>query len=371
MNAAAFLPHPSEIRAALQDAIQGATALDMAVAFVGSDWADLLGEFRGPIRLVCWLSSTNTNPYAVADLRRRSNVRVRQMDLMHAKVYIASGRPGTVAIVGSANLSSSALSADEAGGQYEAAVRLQGAADTHDVSAWFERLWGEAQLVRSGALAKAQRAWDKAKRRGLSASGVASEKRQARLRETMLPRGWQPSAEIRALAARVGRRAMPWRGDAWAALRGLDPADLSPTDVEDVIRCLSGWAKHPASFAPLASVPIREARRSFVLAFNEGLPIEERFRGLLGDYKLPGLGLPAWTMILHWCRPKGYPPYNQRTTKFLKAFELDLRGLRSLTPRSYARWRAFAQDLAQRLGLPTAGHIDRLVWEYTKDLPLH
>ncbi len=80
-----FLANPRAIRQALREALAEAGSLDMAVAFVGKDWQDILGGFRGRVRLVCWLSSTNTNPYAVEDMLARRSFSVRQLDAMHAK----------------------------------------------------------------------------------------------------------------------------------------------------------------------------------------------------------------------------------------------------------------------------------------------
>src|SRR3979411_2344633 len=110
-----FLPNPGAIREAIY-ALQKQTKLDIAVAFVGADWGELLGEYRGRIRLVCWLFSTNTNPYAVEDLIE-NRVEVRQRHSMHCKIYIA---PGFGVVVGSANLSKAALAEGDTSGQDEA-----------------------------------------------------------------------------------------------------------------------------------------------------------------------------------------------------------------------------------------------------------
>jgi hypothetical protein len=95
-------------------------------------------------------------------------------------------------------------------------------------------------------------------------------------------------------------------------------------------------------------------------------PIEERFQALNGGSKVPGLGLAAWTMVLYWWRPEQYPPFNARTRRFIKDFGFQRLLPKTLTPHGYARWIAFAEILSARLRLPTAGHVDRLVWEHTK-----
>src|SRR6478736_6661190 len=101
---AKFLKNPAESRKAL-DRLQSGKRLDLAVAFIGADWWELLSDYGGKLRVICWLSSTNTNPYAVEDLMNRPSTEVKQRDSMHCKVYIS---PAKGAIVGSANLSKAA-----------------------------------------------------------------------------------------------------------------------------------------------------------------------------------------------------------------------------------------------------------------------
>lgn len=48
-----FLSSPAEIRAALVRGIANANELDVAVAFVGEDWWNILGTTSVPVRLVC------------------------------------------------------------------------------------------------------------------------------------------------------------------------------------------------------------------------------------------------------------------------------------------------------------------------------
>jgi phosphatidylserine/phosphatidylglycerophosphate/cardiolipin synthase-like enzyme len=121
----AFLRNPGEIRRALAQLAGPDRRLDVAVAFVGDDWRDTLRGFDTRLRVICWLTSTNTNPMAVRQLIRHTcdghqGRRFRQWDNMHAKVYLAAPAG---AIIGSANLSRRALAAEpEISGQDEAAV---------------------------------------------------------------------------------------------------------------------------------------------------------------------------------------------------------------------------------------------------------
>lgn len=359
-----FLPEPAAIRRALQDAIAKASKLDLAVAFVGRDWQEILGAVDVPIRVVCWLSSTNTNPFAVRQMKDKPQVRVRQMDRMHAKVYLARG--ADVAIVGSANLSASALALGDIAGQGEAAVLVRGEEQVRPIAAWFDDVWTSARRIRTSDLARAETAW-KAARDGLGRRGHAGRNSKRAQRETLIPAAWKPPRTLRQLADRV-------RGldlEELAYLRGLTPHNLSASKKELIFNRLSEWAKHPGAFRPFLSVSREESRRAFEVALDLGRPIEERLEALApkGRSKVAGLGLTAWTMVLYWWCPEMYPPFNDWTKLFVRSFGFQRLLPKSLTPHGYARWIQFAQDLSERLHLPTAGHVDRLVWEQTTTEP--
>lgn len=51
---AEFLPDPSSIRKAVVELASDCKRLDLAVAFIGSEWERLIGNYLGPIR--CWTS---------------------------------------------------------------------------------------------------------------------------------------------------------------------------------------------------------------------------------------------------------------------------------------------------------------------------
>ena len=162
MQDTVFLPDPPAIRAALHRLTQKSGKLDIAVAFIGADWWSLLSNFSGKTRVVCWLSSVNTNPYAVEDMLRRANVQTRQHDSMHAKVYFA---PRVGAIVGSANLSKAALNELDTAGQCEAGVLIRDRKALSAIDSWFQELWTSAstsEIARS-ELTAAKRAWNQAR----------------------------------------------------------------------------------------------------------------------------------------------------------------------------------------------------------------
>jgi len=343
----------------------------MAVAFVGRDWQEILGEFDGPIRLVCWLDSTNTNPIAVDQLRVHG-ADVRQLTKMHAKVYVARGDQ-SVAIVGSANLSQSALAEDYAVGQVEAAVALREPGRIAKVHEWFEVLWNERAVeITPRDLSAAKRAWDAAHDRkpsDLKPHGKRAMRTEARL----LPMNWQPSAKLTALATRVaGEDPAKELKKERQLLTRLDEQGLGPGDLRIVIKELSRWTGHPGAYYPSFDEPFERVRAAFATLFDRALTVTERLErlGPGGSRKIAGFGLTAWATLLSWRYPREYPPFNRRTQRFLADFQLagDLRT--TLSPEQYADWLTFAQELSARLRLRSAGYIDRAVWAYTGELTL-
>lgn len=53
-----FLPDPAEIRRCLVEGFEDSKSLDAAVAFIGIDWADLIGTFSGQVRVVACPATT-------------------------------------------------------------------------------------------------------------------------------------------------------------------------------------------------------------------------------------------------------------------------------------------------------------------------
>lgn len=365
-----FLASPAAIRQSIVRSISTATALDLAVAFVGEDWWTILESPRVPIRLVCWLTSTNTNPYAVEQLLSRQGVSVRHLHRMHAKVYIAHSDAPT-AIVGSANISGAALSSDDVSGQYEAAVTSFERSVVADVTRWFDSIWEAALAVTPSDLDAAKEAWNEAH--------VGPKSRRFRPdaegRLDSIPGDWVPPEELVALAAKVaGMDLANGRefGDEWEFVGGMNPEEMTEDDVDQIFRFLVNWAGHPGVFRPFTEQPIESIRHSFSLVFDESVEIGERLIHVApgAEAKIPGLGLTSWTILLQWRLPALYPPFNRRTHRFLLDFGLAQYAPKAITPVAYSRWCSFARELSARLQLPTPGHVDRVVWEYTKNMEI-
>ena len=361
-----FLRNPAEIRHCLVKGLEDSKSLDAAVAFIGRDWADLIGTFSGQVRVVCWLSSSNTNPYAVEQMMGRKKISVLQLRDMHAKVYILKGDLDRC-IVGSANLTSAALSEENASGQYEAAICVADKDRVRAIRRWFKALWQEAEQILPSDLEAAKIRWEEARsnRRKSANSNAAQDY------VSPFPESWEPSAELLELAAEIRAEDFSWLDRYKDVLsRVVDKGERN--DVEDLIRCVVGWTGREFAFRPALNEPSRRIRKAFKVLFDHARSIESRLQDLhkRGSCKLPGFALASLTMILHWRYPAEYPPYNRRTVRFLQDFGLDHYVPISLSPVQYGKWIAFAQELSARLDLPTTGHVDRLVWKHTADLEL-
>ena len=143
-------------------------------------------------------------------------------------------------------------------------------------------------------------------------------------------------------------------------------------DLRQVISWVVEWTGHEGKYRPALDESSRRIRKAFRTLFDHSRGPDSRLRDLdtNGECKIKGFGLASLTMILHWKFPREYPPFNRRTKRFLKDFEFEEFVPKTLSPTQYAKWIAFAQELSERLQLPSAGHIDRIVWEYTQDLDM-
>ncbi len=72
--------------------IRNSVLMKIAVAFVGRHWRNLFADYNGRVQLICWLSSTNTNPYAVEEMRNQPGFEVRQVDIKDDDIALAKSR---------------------------------------------------------------------------------------------------------------------------------------------------------------------------------------------------------------------------------------------------------------------------------------
>jgi hypothetical protein len=116
-------------------------SISCAVAFWGRGADDLIGNPEGrTIRLICNLKMGGTNPDVIAALME-SDIRVRQSNRLHAKVYIGD----TQAVITSANASINGLGleGDELAGWIETGVEVP----AQEALPWFDKLWAESKPI--------------------------------------------------------------------------------------------------------------------------------------------------------------------------------------------------------------------------------
>ena len=360
-----FLPNPAKIRKCLVQQLGKSVSLDAAVAFIGRDWADIIGTFSGPIRVVCWLSSTNTNPYAVEQMMSRENICVHQLPAMHARVYILEGEP-TRCVVGSENLTSAALSEENASGQYEAGVNVRDRRKVNIIRSWFEELWDEASPISPFDLESAKKQWELARSKKKDSDKRKTSAGASQDVGSVFPVNWKSKRELLNLANDVRTEDFSDL-DKYTSTLSRIVENGRRRDVKELIEFVAEWTSHEGKYRPALNEPRGRIRKAFKVLFDHSRSIESRLHDLdsNGTCKIPGFGLASLTMILYWRVPTEYPPFNRRTQLFLKDFGFEGYIPKALSPTQFGKWIAFAQELSARLQLPSTGHVDRLVWSYT------
>jgi hypothetical protein len=351
--AATFLGSPAEIRRAINSIATGATTFDVAVAFVGGEWHELLGGYEGRLRVICWLSNPATDPRAVSQLKLRPQTRVRQRDGMHAKVYIA---PGMGAVVASANLSHAALDALGLEVRDEAGIAVSPSAALRAIERWFRALWKDdgSRRITPADIEEAMRRF------------FATRRPPPRLR----PPAGRLHTTLHALAKRVRHLDLNSHIGEHRLFRGVEPGQITRGQVRSLVNHLVGWAGRSWIYRDLLTAPLPRIRHGLDLLFDEGQDVRVRLSELLDRAFLGRLGIASLSILLYWRRPERYPPFNVRTEIFLDHFRLARRGVSAATPATYERWLAYADELAREYRLQTPGHVDRMVWEYTQDVEI-
>lgn len=141
-----------EINTAISELTAG-DRLHCAVAFWGKGSEKLIAlERRRNFKIICNLKMGGTNPNVIKKMPRD---KVRQIDTLHAKVYIGD----SFAIVTSANASANGLGLEgaEQASWIEAAVRVDHIAP---ICTWFDSLWGEARNITDSDIENALVAWE-------------------------------------------------------------------------------------------------------------------------------------------------------------------------------------------------------------------
>jgi hypothetical protein len=360
-----FLKDPPSIRRAICDLL-GGKQLDMAVAFVGADWEDILGDYEGKVRVICWLSSTNTNPYAVRALRKRDQTTVKQRDSMHCKVYFA---PGIGAVVGSANLSKAALNESDTAGQDEAAIFVSGTSALSEIEAWFSEMWRDKHDTKSIEDADIKAAIDAYKEAKAARQKGGLKGKPPHTREPAVP---PLPKTLNATLLKYARQAglidlHDNMGEYTDMLASLKPEHLTARQRDSIVDLIISWTRHPGSYKRIRKAPMVNVRKGFQLLFDQSIDLQSRLEILLKNGYLAGLRIKTLSLLLYWRYPEKYPPYNHRTVKFLQDFKMKKRGMSDSSPQTYSTWLRWARRLQQQLNLPTPGHVDRMVQGYYAD----
>ena len=277
----------------------------------------------------------------------------------------------TKCIVGSANLTAAALSEENASGQYEAAVDIGDTQKIRTVKRWFENLWNEAQPISQVDLRSAKAAWEKARSNRHGSSKKKSDSKASGEVDFPFPVDWTPHRDLVNLASKV----RDWDYSKFNKYRSVLSRIVRhgrEDDLKALILFVAEWTSHAGKYRPALEEPESRIRRAFKTLFDHSNSVEDRLRELDsgGTCKIKGFGLASLTMILHWRIPTEYPPFNRRTQRFLRDFGFGEFIPKTLSPVQYGKWIAFAQELSARLDLPSSGHVDRLVWEYTRELDI-
>jgi hypothetical protein len=338
--------------------------MDLAVAFVGQDWRDAIAGFRGRLRVICWLTSTNTNPMAIRQMMRRRGTEVRQRDAMHAKVYHA---PGLGGVVGSANLSRRALADGDLSGQDEAAILVSDTRNLGAIDRWFESLWraDDTRAVSEGDIRRAKIAFDRAR----AARRWEGRTRQSGADRTRgsdgLPR--RRHMELIRLASKV--RGMDLRREIpeYRLVARIDPLSIDRDRLNRIADRLTEWIRRGFLVERgLLRRPLPRVRRALSGLYDESRDLDERLADVIDSGDLAPLNVTTLSVLLYWRNLEAYPPFNWRTRQFLKDFGLASRGASGASPSAYARWLEHAEELSERLDLPSRGHVDRMVWEHSE-----
>jgi hypothetical protein len=128
--------------------------VDISVAFVGfgaNSW--FCGE-KTAYRVIVNLASGATNPSEIEKILNRKNCKIRQLDNLHAKVFLSK----ELTIVGSANLSANGLGLEgcETAGLEEAGIVTSAEPSS---SQWFDNMWEQSRKISKEDLKKAHEKW--------------------------------------------------------------------------------------------------------------------------------------------------------------------------------------------------------------------
>jgi PLD-like domain len=357
-STAKFLPDPASIRQEIVSLASGSKTLDLAVAFIGPEWQRLLGNYLGPLRLMCWLTHPGTDPDAVRSLMMRKDTFVMQRTGLHTKVYLA---PGVGAIVGSANLSQSALTDRGGLSQGEAAVSVSDQQLVKEIGNWFDMLWNDLPRTKAISHADLERAEKERKKWPLPVANTINS----------IPPLPEPMPKaITDLAKKAqGLNLMDEYCEYHNQLSELIAKPrLNRSEISQLADLIASWTGHRAVYKTFEMQPPAAILQGLRTLLDEGRDIYDRLHEIREKSLLRGFHIPSMSLLLYWYRPDAYPPFNAKTKRFLKDFKMASPGMSASSPACYSTWLGFADLMRVRLQLPTVGHVDRIVSCYYESL---
>lgn len=139
---------------------------------------------------------------------------------------------------------------------------------------------------------------------------------------------------------------------------------LNRADLSNLADLIASWTGHRPVYKTFEMQPPARTLQGLRTLLDEKRDIYDRLQEIRKKSLLKGLHIPSMSLLLYWNRPDAYPPFNAKTERFLEDFKMKASGMSASSPACYSTWLGFADLLRDRLNLPTAGHIDRLVSRY-------
>jgi hypothetical protein len=144
----------------IENLFQSEKTIKCAVAFWGEAAWNLLKNSKSVIKIICNLESGATNPYVIAKLLDKPNIKIKSHPKLHSKIFLV---PQEKAIVGSSNVSANGLGYEdeEVFGWVEASILIEreNILILEDIDNWFEKKWEQLDDVNQAALDEALEKW--------------------------------------------------------------------------------------------------------------------------------------------------------------------------------------------------------------------
>lgn len=275
---------------------------------------------------------------------------MKQRDGLHTKVYLV---PGVGAIVGSANLSSSALGGRVGHRQDEAAVRVTDQLIVKEIGIWFEELWDDSE-TKEISDADLERAKEEFKKWPVPMANTINP---------IPPLPDPMPVAITDLAKQVQGIDLleKFRKQHDELCEMVAKPRLNRSDISKLAELIASWTKHRAVYKTFEMQPPAAIHRGLRTLLDEGRNIYNRLQEIREKSLLPGLQIPSLSLLLYWYKPDAYPPFNGKTKRFLKDFNMESPGMSASSPACYSTWLGFADLLQSQLSLESVGYIDRMV----------